>query len=101
MQQLVAFQADTGHLDADHNYKHCSNLGGWAADITSQYASWKSGAMRPSGEMIAMFDQLTKLGFQFNCLPILREQLILGGPLRCAAEVQGTARERARVNLCR
>ena len=69
MQQLVAFQADTGHLDADHNYKHCSNLGGWAADITSQYASWKSGAMRPSGEMIAMFDQLTKLGFQFNCLP--------------------------------
>jgi hypothetical protein len=69
IQQLQAFKADTGHLDIDHNYKHCSNLGGWAADVTSQYASWKLGATRLSEDAIARFDQLARMGFQFNCLP--------------------------------
>jgi len=36
IQQLQAFEADTGTLNIDHNYKHCSNLGGWVVEITVQ-----------------------------------------------------------------
>ena len=53
IQQLQAFKADTGTLDIDHNYKHCSNLGGWAVEITAQYAGWKSRATQPSQDNIA------------------------------------------------
>jgi hypothetical protein len=66
IQQLQTFLADTGTLDIDHNYKHNSNLGGWAVEISSQYADWKSGKTQPSQDDIAKFDQLTTLGFQFN-----------------------------------
>lgn len=67
IQQLQTFLADTGTLNVDHNYKHNSNLGGWAVEMSSQYADWKSGKTQPSQEDIAKFDQLTTLGFQFNC----------------------------------
>ena len=35
IQQPQAFKADTGTLDIDHNYEHCSNLGGWAVEIAA------------------------------------------------------------------
>ena len=66
IQQLQTFLADTGTLDIDHNYKHNSNLGGWAVEMSLQYTDWKSGKTQPSQDDIAKFDQLTTLGFQFN-----------------------------------
>lgn len=62
-------QHDTGHLDVDHNYKHCSNLGGWASDTSTLYKDWKSGSQHLSEDMIAKFNQLTAIGFEFNVLP--------------------------------
>ena len=69
IQQLQAFKADTGHLDIDHNYEQYLNLDGWAADVTSQYASWKLRKTPPLEDAIARFNQLAKLEFQFNCQP--------------------------------
>jgi len=67
--QLQAFKTDTGHLNIDHNYKHCSNLGGWAAEMSTLYNNWKAGTQHLSEDMIAKFNQLIALGFQFNVLP--------------------------------
>lgn len=69
MQQLKSFKADTGHLNIDHNYKHCSNLGGWAADISSLYKNWKAGSQLLSEDMTDKLYQLIELGFEFNVLP--------------------------------
>lgn len=71
IQQLESYKADTGHLNIDHNYRHCSNLGGWAADMSKLHKNWKSGndTQQLSDDMIAKFEQLTALGFQFNVLP--------------------------------
>jgi hypothetical protein len=66
---LKAFKADTGHLNIDHNYKHCSNLGGWAAEISSLYSNWKAGVEVLSEEIVANFDHLQELGFQFKVMP--------------------------------
>lgn len=69
LQQLQSFKMDTGHLNIDHNYKHCANLGGWAAEMSTLYKNWKSGSQHLSEDMIAKFNQLIMLGFQFNVLP--------------------------------
>eukprot|EP00584_Thalassiosira_punctigera_P012291 CAMPEP_0172560836 /NCGR_PEP_ID=MMETSP1067-20121228/90397_1 /TAXON_ID=265564 ORGANISM="Thalassiosira punctigera, Strain Tpunct2005C2" /NCGR_SAMPLE_ID=MMETSP1067 /ASSEMBLY_ACC=CAM_ASM_000444 /LENGTH=771 /DNA_ID=CAMNT_0013350723 /DNA_START=196 /DNA_END=2511 /DNA_ORIENTATION=+ len=69
LQQLESFRADTGHLDIDHNYKHCSNLGGWAAEVSTLYRNWKDGTQHLSEDMINKFHQLIALGFRFNVLP--------------------------------
>mmetsp|Transcript_20231 Transcript_20231/g.35972 ORF Transcript_20231/g.35972 Transcript_20231/m.35972 type:complete len:774 (-) Transcript_20231:96-2417(-) len=66
IQQLESFKADTGHLDIDHNYKHCSNLGGWAAETSTLYKNWKEGSQQLSEDMIAKFNQLIGLGFKFD-----------------------------------
>jgi len=62
-------QNDTGHMNIDHNYKHCSNLGGWAAEMSTLYKSWKSGSQQLSEDMISKFNQLAELGFGFDVLP--------------------------------
>ena len=69
IQQLKLFKADTGHLNIDHNYKHCSNLGGWAAEISQLHQNWKAGLEVLSEETITNFDTLQKLGFEFKVLP--------------------------------
>eukprot|EP00581_Thalassiosira_minuscula_P011748 CAMPEP_0183719320 /NCGR_PEP_ID=MMETSP0737-20130205/12316_1 /TAXON_ID=385413 /ORGANISM="Thalassiosira miniscula, Strain CCMP1093" /LENGTH=780 /DNA_ID=CAMNT_0025949035 /DNA_START=82 /DNA_END=2424 /DNA_ORIENTATION=+ len=69
IQQLENFKADTGHLHIDHNYRHCSNLGGWAAEQSTMYRNWKEGTQHLSQDMIAKFDQLAAMGFEFNILP--------------------------------
>jgi len=66
--QLESFRQDTGHLNIDHNYKHCSNLGGWAADMSTLYNDWKAGSQQLSDDMIAKFNQLIALGFDFNVM---------------------------------
>mmetsp|Transcript_24877 Transcript_24877/g.53664 ORF Transcript_24877/g.53664 Transcript_24877/m.53664 type:complete len:789 (-) Transcript_24877:315-2681(-) len=68
IQQVESFRQDTGHLNIDHNYKHCSNLGGWAADMSTLYKDWKAGSQQLSEDMIAKFNQLIALGFNFNVL---------------------------------
>mmetsp|Transcript_33745 Transcript_33745/g.81585 ORF Transcript_33745/g.81585 Transcript_33745/m.81585 type:complete len:812 (-) Transcript_33745:178-2613(-) len=69
LQQMENFKRDTGHLNIDHNYKHCSNLGGWAADMSTLYKNWKAGTQQLSEDMIAKFNQLSALGFRFDILP--------------------------------
>ena len=59
---------DTGHLNIDHNYKHCTNLGGWAAEMSMLYKNWKAGSQHLSEDMITKFNQFIMLGFQFNVL---------------------------------
>ena len=68
IQQLESFKHDTGHLNIDHNYKHCSNLGGWAAEISTMYKQWKAGDQDVSPEMADRFNQLSAMGFQFNVM---------------------------------
>ena len=66
---LESFKTDTGHLNVDHNYKHCSNLGGWCADMSKLYQDWKSGRQQISEDMIDKFNTLENMGFEFNVLP--------------------------------
>ncbi|KAL7539283.1 hypothetical protein ACHAXR_009151 [Thalassiosira sp. AJA248-18] len=68
VQQLESFKSDTGHMNVDHNYKHCSNLGGWAAEISTLYKKWKNGSQQLSEDMIVKLNQLSALGFKFDVL---------------------------------
>lgn len=68
MQQVEQFKQDTGHLEIDHNYRHCSNLGGWAADISALYKGWKDGTQQLPQDTIEKFNILEQMGFQFNVL---------------------------------
>ena len=67
--QLENFKKGTGHLKVDHNYKHCSNLGAWAAEMSTVYKDWKSGAKQLSQDMIDKLDELEGIGFKFDVLP--------------------------------
>ena len=65
IQQVISYKDDVGHLNIDHQYKHCDNLGGWAVNMSTKYQNWKDGeVMHP--EMEAQFDELKALGFNFD-----------------------------------
>lgn len=63
---MVSYKDDVGHLNIDHQYKHCDNLGGWAANMSTKYKNWKAGNVTVSSEMEAQFDELKALGFNFD-----------------------------------
>ncbi|KAL9178296.1 hypothetical protein ACHAXT_001724 [Thalassiosira profunda] len=67
--QLEAFKGDVGHLGIDHNYRHCSNLGGWAAEMSALHREWKAGKQQLGEDMVRKFRQLSELGFRFDVLP--------------------------------
>ena len=43
LHQLKTFYDDVGHLNIDHNYRHCGNLGGWAVEMSIMHKNWKEG----------------------------------------------------------
>eukprot|EP00804_Cyclotella_cryptica_P010264 CCRYP_016739-RA/>CCRYP_016739-RA protein AED:0.05 eAED:0.05 QI:1/1/1/1/1/1/3/5305/702 len=63
--QLKSFYNDVGHLNIDHNYRLCGNLGGWAVQMSIMYKNWKEGG-QVSPEVEEKFNQLSELGFKFN-----------------------------------
>ncbi|KAL7534228.1 hypothetical protein ACHAWF_004763, partial [Thalassiosira exigua] len=69
IKQLESFKEDVGHLRVDHNYKHCSNLGGWAAEMSALHAKWRDGSAELSEGMIDKFRQLEAMGFGFDVTP--------------------------------
>ncbi|KAL7522592.1 hypothetical protein ACHAWX_007279 [Stephanocyclus meneghinianus] len=66
--QLKSFYNDVGHLNIDHNYRLCGNLGGWAVKMSILHKKWKEGGY-VSQEMEEKFAQLSELGFKFNVFP--------------------------------
>jgi hypothetical protein len=64
--QMVSYKEDVGHLNIDHQYKHCDNLGGWAVSMSNKYQKWKSGEETVDPTMEAQFDELKALGFNFD-----------------------------------
>jgi hypothetical protein len=66
MQQVQSYKDDVGHLNIDHQYKHCDNLGGWAVDMSTKHRHWKEGTLAVSSEMEAQFEELKALGFNFD-----------------------------------
>ena len=69
IEQVKAFKAEIGNLNIDHQYKHCSNLGGWAAEMSTLHKDWKSGKQQLSAAMIRKLGELSDLGFPFGILP--------------------------------
>jgi hypothetical protein len=72
IQQLEAFQSEMGHLRVDPNYCNYSNLGGWAAAISELHRNWQEGREYLSPDMVDKFNQLSSMGFEFNCFPVGR-----------------------------
>ena len=66
LQQVQSYKDDVGHLNIDHQYKHCDNLGGWAVEISNTYQNWKEGKEVVSPEMEEHFNELKALGFNFD-----------------------------------
>lgn len=69
IEQVKAFKEEIGNLNIDHQYKHCSNLGGWAAEMSTLHREWKSGKQQLSEDMISKLNELADLGFPFGILP--------------------------------
>ena len=63
--QIISYKEDVGHLNIDHQYKHCDNLGGWAVSMSNKYQKWKNGEV-VGPAMEAQFDELKSLGFNFD-----------------------------------
>ncbi|KAL7535623.1 hypothetical protein ACHAXR_006617 [Thalassiosira sp. AJA248-18] len=64
--QLQKFKAELGHLNIDYRYDNWSNLGGWAAEISKHYKSWRDGNEAVSPDVESQFNELEALGFEFN-----------------------------------
>jgi len=68
IQQLINYKDDVGHLNIDHQYKHCDNLGGWAVNMSTKYQKWNEGKLEGNAKMEAEFDELKALGFNFDIM---------------------------------
>ncbi|KAL7526998.1 hypothetical protein ACHAXR_004649 [Thalassiosira sp. AJA248-18] len=66
VQQLESFQSEMGHMRVDPNYDKCSNLGGWAVEISERHKNWREGREYIPPDLEEKFNHLSALGFGFD-----------------------------------